>query len=65
MKISELRALSQEELIVQIQECNQQLFQIRLQLSMQQLNNTAEIGRLKNQLAQMKMLLNQAEKVSA
>lgn len=61
MKINELRALSQEELISQIQQCNQELFKVRLQLSMHQLNNTAEVGRLKHQLAQMKMLLSQAK----
>jgi large subunit ribosomal protein L29 len=59
MKMSELRELTDEELNAQMQESNKALFEAKLQLGMHQLENTSEIGRLKNRLAQLKTLLNQ------
>jgi large subunit ribosomal protein L29 len=59
MKMSELRELTEEELNTQIEESNKALFEAKFQLAMHQLENTAEIGRLKNRLAQLKTILNQ------
>jgi large subunit ribosomal protein L29 len=59
MKFSELQALSTEELNAQVQESNKALFDVRFQLALNQLENTAEVGRLKNRLSQLKTILNQ------
>lgn len=59
MKFSELQALSTEELNAQVQENNKALFDARFQLALNQLENTAEVGRLKNRLSQLKTVLNQ------
>lgn len=59
MKIAEIRELTQEELHTQLQETNKALFDARFKHAMHQLDNTAEIGLLKNRLAQIKTVLNQ------
>jgi large subunit ribosomal protein L29 len=59
MKLAEMRELNSEELNTQIQETNKALFEARFKLAMHQLDNTAEVGRYKNQLAQLKTVLNQ------
>ena len=59
MKMSDLRELSEEELSLQVEQSNKALFEAKFQLATHQLENTAEVGRLKNRLAQLKTILNE------
>jgi ribosomal protein L29 len=58
--IKELRELDSNQLKQKLQETNEALFKVKFQIMTHQSSNTAEIGRLKNQLAQLKMLLVQS-----
>lgn len=59
MKFAEMLELTSEELNTQIQDTNKALFDARFKHAMHQLDNPAEMGRLRHQLAQLKTVLNQ------
>ncbi len=59
MKIAEVRELSAEDLEIQIQTTNKALFEARFKHAMHQLGDTAELGRLKHLLSQLKFVLSQ------
>ena len=57
MKAKELRDLKSEELIVKLNDFKSELFSLRFQLATGQLENTARIKMVKNDIARVKTIL--------
>ncbi|MDO4679878.1 MAG: 50S ribosomal protein L29 [Aerococcus sp.] len=60
-KFKDLQNLSTDELNAQEQEYKQQLFNLRFQLATGQLEDTAQIRKVKKQIARIKTALRQQE----
>lgn len=63
MKVSDLRALSDEELVKRLGERRQELFNLRFQAATGALENTARLGLAKREIA--RILTVQNERASA
>ena len=61
MKASELRDMSVEELQTKLTELKEELFNLRFQLAVNQLENSSRIGAVKNDIARMSTVLRQME----
>jgi large subunit ribosomal protein L29 len=61
VKPSEIRALSDEELRAKIDEAKGELFRLRLQLAMGQLDNPMKIRETKRRIARLKTILRERE----
>ena len=61
MKASELRELSVEELQRKLTELKEELFNLRFQLAVNQLDNTSRIGAVKKDIARVSTILRQRE----
>ncbi|MEB3286599.1 MAG: 50S ribosomal protein L29 [Vampirovibrionales bacterium] len=61
MKITEIRELTVEELQQKIQECRKELFESRLKHTLQQLENTTSLRKLKRQVAQLNTVLREKQ----
>ncbi len=61
MKVEEIRALSSEELVQQLEEAHQELFNLRFRLAARQLVNHREIPRVKRKIARLKTILTERE----
>ena len=61
MKVEEIRILSSEELIKQLEEAHQELFNLRFRLATKQLVNHREIPRVKKKIARLKTILREKE----
>ncbi|MGN0192121.1 MAG: 50S ribosomal protein L29 [Candidatus Gastranaerophilaceae bacterium] len=61
MKIEEIREKTVEELKQAAVDCKKQLFELRLQKSMHKLENTAQIGNVKRDIARIKTVIRQKE----
>ena len=61
MKVEEIRALSSDELLKQLEETHQELFNLRFRLSTKQLVNYREIPRVKKKIAQLKTITRERE----
>ncbi len=61
MKVSEIRALSSEELAKQLQAANRELFDLRLKATTKQLVNHREIPRTRRKIAKMQTVLRERE----
>lgn len=59
MKASELRKLTNQELEVRISELTEELFNLRFQLAVGQLENTARIKTVKKTIARMKTIISE------
>ncbi|MCK9235622.1 MAG: 50S ribosomal protein L29 [Acholeplasmataceae bacterium] len=59
MKASEIRKISTPDLEKRIVEFKQELFNLRFQLAVGQLENTARIGQVKKTIAQMKTIISE------
>lgn len=57
MKAKDIRKLTNQELDVRISELKQELFNLRFQLAVGQLENTARIKTVKRTIAQMKTII--------
>jgi len=57
MKVEEFRALSTEELVKQLEEAHQELFNLRFRLATKQLVNHREIPRVKKKIARLKTIM--------
>lgn len=57
MKVEEIRALNTEELAKQLEEANQELFNLRFRLATKQLVNHREIPRVKKKIARLKTIM--------
>ena len=63
MKVSEIRALSPEELTKQLQAANRELFDLRLKAMTKQLVNHREIPRTRKKIAIIQTVLRERELV--
>ncbi len=61
MKASELRELSVEELQVKLKDLKQELFNLRFQLAVNQLENPMRISAVKKDIARVSTILRQRE----
>ena len=61
MKVDEIRALSSEELVKQLEEAHQELFNLRFRLATKQLVNYREIPRVKKKIARLKTIIRERE----
>jgi large subunit ribosomal protein L29 len=59
MKAAELRALSADELSAKVRELTDQLFRLRIQKSMGQLEAPAKVKSVRRDLARVKTVLHQ------
>ena len=61
MKVSEIRALSGEELLKQLEEAHEELFNLRFRLATRQLGNHRELPRVKKEISRLKTVLRERE----
>ena len=61
MKVEEIRALSPEELVKQLEAAHKELFDLRFRLATKQLVNHREIRRGKKQVARLKTIMRERE----
>ena len=61
MKIEEIRALGNEELVKRLGEAHQELFNLRFRLATKQLVNHREVSRVKREIAKLKTLMRERE----
>lgn len=62
MKLSELRELSQDELAAKKAELKDQLFKLRFQHSLGQLESTAKLQSLRREIARIETLVGEADR---
>lgn len=61
LKYADLLAKSVEELRADLKAAKEELFQLRFQLAIKQLENTAKIGEVRHRIAQISAALRQQE----
>ena len=61
MKISEIRDLSSQEIMDKIQDLKEELFNLRFQNAMNQLENPKRISAVKKDIAKLKTILKEQE----
>lgn len=61
MKAKEIRKLSTEDLNLRVGELKEELFNLRFQLAVGQLENTARIKHVRKLIAQMKTIITERE----
>ena len=61
MKLQEMREKTVEELNEAVVDYKKQLFDLRLQKSLHKLENTAQIGQVKNLIAQVKTVIREKQ----
>jgi len=61
LKVEEIRALANDELLKQLEEAHQELFNLRFRLTTRQLVNYREIPRVKKRIAQLKTIIRERE----
>ncbi len=61
MKVEEILALSNEELVRQLEAAQKELFELRLRLSTKQLVNHREVRRVKKKIARLKTIMRERE----
>ena len=59
MKLEEMREKTVEELKAAVVDSKKQLFDLRVQKSLNKLEKTAQIGKIKREIAQMKTVINE------
>lgn len=62
MTITEMREMSNTELLEKLDTISKEIFQLRFKKSLHQLENPAQIRTLKHQYAQLKTVLNEKSK---
>ena len=61
MRINEIRDLSTPELEAKLQECKQELFNLRFQKAVNQLENPKRIGEVKKTIARILTIIHERE----
>lgn len=61
MKAKEVRELSTEEIKAKVASLKEELFNLRFQLAVNNLDNTARIGEVKKAIAQCKTIIHERE----
>ena len=61
MKVEEIRVLSTEELVKQLEAAHKELFDLRFRLVTKQLVNHREVRRVKKTIARLKTIIRERE----
>lgn len=61
MKVNEIRALGEEELLKRLEEAHQELFNLRFRLATRQLVNHRELPKAKKKIARMQTVMRERE----
>ncbi len=61
MKVEEIRALSSEELVKQLEAAHKELFDLRFRLTTKQLVNHRQVRKVKKDIARLKTLMRERE----
>ena len=61
MKVDEIRALGDEELLKKLDEAYEELFNLRFRLATKQLGNHRELPRVKKDISRMKTVIRERE----
>jgi len=61
LKVEEFLALSNEELVRQLEAAQKELFELRFRLSTKQLVNHREVRRVKKKIARLKTIMRERE----
>ena len=61
MKLEEIRALNNVELVKQLDEAHQELFNLRFRLATKQLVNHREVPRTKRKVARLETIIRERE----
>ena len=61
MKVEEILALSNEELVRKLEEAHKELFELRFRLSTKQLVNHREIRRVKRNITRLNTIMRERE----
>ncbi|MEB3327986.1 MAG: 50S ribosomal protein L29 [Candidatus Sericytochromatia bacterium] len=59
------RGLSESELNAKLKEAKEELFKLRFQLAIRQLENTAQIGEVRHRIAMLQTVLREAKATAA
>lgn len=62
-QLQELRGLSEQDLQAKLKEAKEELFKLRFQLAIRQLDNTAEIGGVRHRIAMIQTVLRENKAV--
>lgn len=61
--LKELRDLNEQDLNNKLKEAKEELFKLRFQLAIRQLDNTAQIGEVRNRIAMIQTVLRESKAV--
>jgi len=61
LKVDEVRAFTNEEILKKLEEAHQELFNLRFRLTTRQLTNHREIRQVKRKIARTKTILRERE----
>jgi len=61
LKISEIRALNNNELLKQMEDSYRELFNVRLRISTRQLANNRELPKIRKRISRIKTILRERE----
>jgi len=61
LKVDEIRALGDEELLKKLDEAYEELFNLRFRLATKQLGNHRELPRVKKDISRMKTVIRERE----
>jgi len=61
MKASEIRVLTDEELLKKLEEAHEELFNLRFRLATRQLGNHRELPKVQRNIARIKTILRERE----
>ena len=62
-ELQDLRGLNEQDLQAKLKEAKEELFKLRFQLAIRQLDNTAEIGSVRNRIAMIQTVLRETKAV--
>ncbi|MFZ5826169.1 MAG: 50S ribosomal protein L29 [Bacillota bacterium] len=61
MKVKEVREMSNEEILAKVASLKEELFNLRFQLAVNNLDNTARISEVRKSIAQCKTIIRERE----
>jgi large subunit ribosomal protein L29 len=62
-ELQDLRGLNEQDLQAKLKEAKEELFKLRFQLAIRQLDNTAEIGSVRHRIAMIQTVLRETKAV--
>lgn len=60
-ELAEFRGLSEDDLNARLKSAKEELFKLRFQLAIRQLDNTAQIGEVRHRIAMLQTVLREAK----